>query len=97
VTDGGGKKPASAAYEADMMQRIGDWRTISPAEWVARNIHEYPLWGAGDYRFPTQEFDAWMTEADKLIFDIPGRRALRERFLTPEEIAAAEEYEAGPL
>jgi hypothetical protein len=88
------KRLATPAQEADSMQRMGDWRSISPEEWVARNSHFYPLWGDGAYRFPNPEFDAWMSEVDRLLSDWRGRRALRERFLTPEEIASAEDYES---
>jgi hypothetical protein len=88
---------ATPEQERDAMERIGPWREQSPDEWVARNIHFYPLWGFAEYRFPTPEFDAWMREAERWIFDIEGRRELRRRFLTDEEIATAEDYEAGPF
>jgi hypothetical protein len=88
---------ASPEQERDAMQRIGTWREQSPEEWVARNIHRYPLWGFAEYRWPTPEFDTWVREAERWIFDIPARKELRRRFLTDEEIAQAEDYEADPF
>jgi hypothetical protein len=89
---------ASPDTERYAMERVGPvWRDMAPEEWVARNIHQFPLWGWADYRFPTQAFDAWMREAERYVFDLEGRRKLRERYLTEEEIAVAEDYEAGPL
>jgi hypothetical protein len=68
---------------------------------VSSPEHELPLASADteryDYRFPTAEFDAWMREAERYVFDLDGRRELRRRFLTEKEIAEAEDYEAGPL
>lgn len=89
-----GKRLATPEQEADAIRRMGDWRSTAPDEWVARNSHFYPLWGDGAYRFPTAEFDAWMSAVDRVLRDWQGRRALRERFLTPEEIAFAEDYES---
>jgi len=86
---------ADESTERYAMDRVGpEWRTMSPEEWVARNIHRFPLWGWADYRFPTPEFEAWIREAEVFVFDIDGRRALRERYLTAEEIAAAEDDES---
>lgn len=89
---------ASAETERYALDRVGpEWRTISPEEWVARNVHHFPLWGWADYRFPTPEFDAWIHEAGRIATDVAGRRALRERYLTTAEIAEAEAYEADPF
>jgi hypothetical protein len=89
---------ATADDERYAMARVGpEWRGLAPEEWVARNVHTVPLWGWADYRFPTAEFDAWIREAERFVFDLDGRRELRRRYLTDEEIAAAEEYEANPL
>jgi hypothetical protein len=89
---------ASAATEQYFMERVGtEWRATAPDEWVARNIHNFALWGLGDYRYPTAEFDAWVRAVEPFVYDIAGRRALRERFLTAEEIAEAESYEADPF
>ena len=78
---------ASAESEQHAMERVGpDWRRMAPDEWVARNVHNFPLWGLGEYRYPTPEFDAWMRAVEPFIFDIAGRRALRERFLLCDEL-----------
>ncbi len=80
------------------MDRVGPrWHDVSPEEWVARNIHYFPLWGWAEYRFPTPQFDDWIRKAERLAHDIAKRKALRRRYLTEEEIAAAEAYEAEPL
>ena len=89
---------ASPDAERYALDRVGPVRReLAPEEWVARNIHRFPLWGWADYRFPNAEFDAWIREAERYVFDIDGRRKLRERYLTAEEIAEAEDEEAGPL
>ena len=91
-------RAATAADEQYAMERVGPrWRELSPAEWVARNIHFFPLWGWADYRFPTAEFDAWIRAAERFVFDLDARRDLRRRYLTAEEIAEAEAYEANPV
>jgi hypothetical protein len=91
-------RQASADTERYAMDRVGaGWRETSPEEWVARNIHNFALWGWADYRFPTPEFDAWIHEAGRIAADVGSRRALRERYLTPDEIAEAEAYEADPF
>jgi hypothetical protein len=89
---------ATEAAERYALERVGPgWRTTPPEEWIARNIHLFPLWGWADYRFADAEFDAWIHEAGRIASDVAGRRALRERYLTPGEIAEAEEYEADPF
>jgi hypothetical protein len=37
---------ASAEPEQYAVERVGpEWRSMAPDEWVARNIHNFPLWG----------------------------------------------------
>jgi hypothetical protein len=88
--------PASSDQERWAMEVVGEWREIAPAEWVARYIHMFPMWGWADYRFSNPEFEAWLREVEVYMFDFAGRDALRRRYLTEEERVAAIAYEWDP-
>jgi hypothetical protein len=56
-----------------------------------------PALGLGRLPLPDAGVDAWLRDVERYVFDLEARRVLRERYLTAEEIAEAEAYEADPL
>jgi len=69
------------------MQIVGpEWRTMSPEEWIAHNIHRFTLWGWADYTFPDEQFNTWLRGVETVLAQLgPGDLGrLRAKYLTPE-------------
>jgi hypothetical protein len=71
--------------------------TMSPEEYVARHAHEYVLAGPLGYRYAYPVFDVWIGTVADLLQDRLAVARLRQEYLTPEEIEAAEAYENDPF
>jgi hypothetical protein len=73
---------------------------LPPEEFAARYGHEFAMFNFDKYRYRRPGMNEWV-QALAEVFLAPGLaerlRRLRERYLTPEEIQRAEEYERDPF
>jgi hypothetical protein len=69
---------------------------LAPEEFAARFGHEFSMFNFHEQNYQQPGMNAWVQQLAE-IFLAPGLpqrlRSLRERYLTPEEIRQAEEYE----
>ena len=73
---------------------------FSPEEFAARFGHEFAMFNFHEHEYQRPGMNAWVQQLAE-IFLAPGLpqrlRSLREKYLTPEEIRQAEEYEQDPF
>jgi hypothetical protein len=73
---------------------------MSPDEYAARFSHEFLCFSFDEYRYSRPDLTAWVQRLGDIFFkrnDAPTLRQVRERYLTPEEMAVAEAREQEPL
>ena len=73
---------------------------LSAEEFAARFAHEFALFNFYNYQYRTPGMTEWVDSLAAFFFapDLPARlRALREKYLSPEEIARVEAHEREPL
>ena len=73
---------------------------MTPEEYAARFAHEWVCFSFDERRYSAPGLTAWIQRLGDIFFGrngAPSLRELRERFLTPTEIAAAEAREREPL
>ena len=73
---------------------------MSPDEYAARFGHEFAMFSWDDFRYSRPELTLWIQRLGDIFFkrhDAPSLKELRQRFLTPSEIEAAEQHEEDPF
>lgn len=73
---------------------------LSPEEFAARHGHEFATFNFHERRYRRAGMNEWVQQLAELFLapGLPERlRRLREKYLTPEEIRQAEEYERDPF
>jgi hypothetical protein len=73
---------------------------MSPEEFAARHGHEFVLFSYDEVRYAHPGLTEWVQRLGDIFFgrnDAPSVRELRKKYLTPEEIEAAEHFEEDPL
>lgn len=73
---------------------------MSPDEYAARFGHEFAMFSFDDHRYSRPALTLWIQRLADIFFKrhgAPSLRELREKFLTPSEIEAAEQHEKDPF
>lgn len=73
---------------------------MTPDEYAARFGHQFAMFSFDDFRYSRPGLTEWVQRVGDIFFrrhGAPTLRELRERFLTPAEIEAAERYEKDPF
>lgn len=65
---------------------------VAVEQYVAEHAHEFVLGGFLDYRYEPAAFDAYVQSIGALLIQPEAVHALRKKYLSPEQIQAAEEY-----
>jgi hypothetical protein len=89
------ERPMASPTSVSMAQEIFA-QGLSPEEYAARNAHYWMCFSPDEYRYEDPALDAWIARLGDILFqrnDAPTVKELREKFLTPEERAKAEEIE----
>lgn len=89
---------ASPDYERDALSRFRV--DMSTEEFAARFAHQFALFNFDRYRYRTPGLTEWVDQLSAFFFaaDLPRRlRAVREKYLTPDELARVEAFERDPL
>ncbi len=86
LADEGREKRALELFRLEML----------PGEFAARFGHQFAPFAFDYYRYSHPGLTEWVQRLGDIFFgrnDAPTLRQVRERYLTPDEIAAAEEHE----
>jgi hypothetical protein len=86
LAEEGREKCALALFRLEML----------PEEFAARFGHQFAPFAFDYYRYSHPGLTEWVQHLGDIFFgrnDAPTLRHVRERYLTPDEIAAAEEHE----
>ena len=73
---------------------------LSAEEFAARFGHQFALFNFARYRYQTPGMTHWVDQLSDFFFapDLPARlRAVREKYLTSDEIARVEAHERDPF
>jgi hypothetical protein len=73
---------------------------LSAEEFAARFAHEFAMFNFDRFQYRTPGMTEWVDRLAAFFFapDLPTRlRAVREKYLAPEEIARVEAHEREPL
>lgn len=74
--------------------------TMTPEEFAARRSHEFQIFSWHEHQYNDPELDAWIQCLARILFSSNYAQdiaELRDKYLTPEEKAKAEAYEADPF
>jgi hypothetical protein len=89
------ERPLASPTSVSMAQEIFA-EGLSPEEYAARNAHYWLCFSQDDYRYEDLALDAWIARLGDIFFHrngAPTVKELREKYLTPEERARAEQRE----
>ena len=73
---------------------------MTPEEYAARFGHEFALFSFDEFRYSRPGLTEWVQRLGDIFFKregAPTLRELRDKFLSPSEIEAAERYERDPF
>ena len=93
------RRLATPEYEAFAIE-VFHGLTLPPEEFAARHGHEFAMFSFDEYRYRRPGMDEWVAGLAGIFFAPglgPRLRSLRERYLTPEEIARVEAHERDPF
>ena len=73
---------------------------LSPEEYAARFGHQFATFSFDNFRYSRPGLTEWVQRLGDIFFKrdgAPTLRELRERFLSPSELEAAEQFERDPF
>jgi hypothetical protein len=82
---------ADASREEDALRTFPI--EMDAEEYAAREGHSWACCSYINYRYSNPQLESWMRKFEKYLTNYELLKKARTKFLTPEEIRAAEEYE----
>ncbi len=96
--------PQSDGRASDRFNEEGDWMAkqffspadlqLSPEEYAARNAHNWASFSLHRFLYQDPVLGGWVRRLGEILQDEEELERCRQRFLTPEELAAVRRQEA---